>query len=128
MKNAQTELRSALLQLLRMDYGVELYNWNENILRVSFYRLSSVYNGFCTTFTFRGDWTEPEVNWQYSAPNKKAEKLVKRATSAALQIFKKRGSWDQVEQEFDYYKPLFNAVFKAKYSIPVELHTEGVNS
>ena len=127
MKNAQTELRSALLQLLRMDYGVELYNWDEKILRVSFYRLSSVYNGFCTTFTFSGDWTEPEVNWQYSTPNKRAEKLVKRATSAALQMFKKRGSWDLVEQEFDYYKPLFNAVFEAKYSIPVELHTEGVN-
>lgn len=130
MKNssAKIELRTALLQLLRMDYGVELYNWNENICRLSFYKLSSVYNAFCESHVFDDNWTAPAVSWQYATRNNRAERLAVRAVNAAVQLYRKTGSWDAVETEFKYFEPLSKSVYDAKYSIQRDLYAAGMGA
>lgn len=122
--NNRQELKNALFQLVKMDYGFEVYNDNENIVRFSFYHLGSVYNAFCTAVKINGDekFSEPSVEWQYAMPNKKAEKYAYKVVSAIIQL--KAVKYNGYAEEVEYYKNLSEMVYKAKYSTEVWLHTE----
>ena len=116
-------LKRELFQLVKMDYGFEIYNMNQNSIRFSFYHLGSVYNAFCSSFYFAGKWSEPGINWQYARENKKA---AKHAAAIVECLILMQGTADDLaEKEVSYYKTLSSKIFEAKYSIAVELHTIG---
>ena len=78
MRNSRETLKNSLYQLLKMDYGFELYNYNENVIRFSFYHLNSVHNAFCTSVYFRDKWSDPQIYIQYATHNARAEKHAKQ--------------------------------------------------
>lgn len=86
--NSRQELKNALYQLVKMDYGFEIYNDNNNLVRFSFYHLGSVYNAFCTAVKVNSEdnFSEPLINWQYATPNKKAEKYACKVVSAIIRL------------------------------------------
>ncbi len=119
--NVTEKLRHELFQLVKMDYGFEIYNMNGSAIRFSFYHLGSVYNAFCSTVYFRGEWSSPGIEWQYARENKKA---AKHAAAVVACLIRMQGTADDIaETEVNYYKALSEKVFHAKYSIAVELHT-----
>lgn len=124
MKNSRETLKNSLYQLLKMDYGFELYNYNDNMIRFSFYHLNSVYNAFCTSVYFRDKWTEPEINLQYAAGNKNVEKHAKQIVNSIINLYKLQKNFDLALSEIEFYKKRADAVFNAKYSIETILHTE----
>lgn len=123
MKNSIETLKNSLYQLVKMDYGFELYNDEDNIIRFSFYHLNSVYNAFCTAYKNNNRWYNSGISWQYATVNKKAalhaEKIV-TACIALRQLNKK----DLYNSEIEYYKNLSSVIYKAKYSNEVWLHTD----
>ena len=112
-------LKSKLFQLVKIDYGFEIYNKNSECIRFSFYHLGSVYNAFCTTVFFNGSWSAPRIEWQYAKQNKTAAELVKEIVICLLALQNNA----QAEKEVEYYKALSKQVFNAKYSIETQLHT-----
>lgn len=112
-------LKKLLLQLVKMDYGFEIYNKTPELIRFSFYHLGSVYNAFCTTLYFENTWTAPRIDWQYARPNEKAAQIAKEVVLCLLTL----KNDERAEQEVLYYKNLSTMVFEAKYTISVELHT-----
>lgn len=112
------KFKQKMLTLLKSDYGVELYDYNENFVRISFYHLGSVYNAFCSAFYD----DETSVNWQYAAHNKKVESAVKWITAFCVKCFHDGKHVDFVKSEFEYFKERSAAVFAAKYSIETDLH------
>lgn len=107
-----------------MDYGFELYNYNNNVIRFSFYHLNSVYNAFCVSVFYRDKWTDPNIELQYADGNKKAEKHAKQIVNSIINLYKLQKNFDLVLSEIEYYKKRADAVFNAKYSIETTLHTE----
>lgn len=122
MKSSREILKSELFQLVKMDYGFEIYNLSESVIRFSFYHLGSVYNAFCTSVFFDGKWSDPAINWQYASENKNAAKHAKKIVSCLVNLHRLKA--DKIaETEVNYYKALSDKVFSAKYSLDVELHT-----
>ena len=107
-----------------MDYGFELYNYNDNVIRFSFYHLNSVYNAFCTSIYFRDQWTDPEINLQYAAGNKTAEKHAKQIVKSIITLYKLQKNFDIALSEIEFYSKRAKAVFDAKYSIKTALHSD----
>lgn len=119
------KLKRELFQLVKMDYGFEIYNMNQTVVRFSFYHLGSVYNALCSSVYFQGKWSEPGVDWQYAQVNKTAAKHAIAITGCLMLM---QGTADDLaEKEVSFYKALSEKVFEAKYSISVELHTMGGN-
>lgn len=114
-------MRNELHALLKMDYGIEIYNMNENIIRLSFFHLNSFYNAFCTTLISENG-CNPSFNWQYARINKAVEKRVLRLINAVYSL-QARHKTELIENEFAYYKTLSDQVFNAKYTTAVMLHT-----
>jgi hypothetical protein len=112
-------LKSKLFQLVKIDYGFEIYTQNSELIRFSFYHLGSVYNAFCTTVKFNNQWSAPAIDWQYARENKTAATLAKEIVICLLAM----QSDPRAEKEVEYYKTLSQQVFNAKYSIDIELHT-----
>ena len=122
MGSSRETLKKELFQLVKMDYGFEIYTLSETVIRFSFYHLGSVYNAFCTSVFYNGHWTEPGIDWQYATPNKAAEKRAKKIVACLIALHNLKA--DQLsETETAYYKALSEKVFEAKYSIATELHT-----
>ena len=124
MKNSRETLKNSLYQLLKMDYGFELYNYSDTVIKFSFYHLNSVYNAFCTSIYFQDQWSEPSVNWQYAAKNKDVEKHAKKIVNSIITLYKLQKNFDIALSEIDFYKKRAQAVFDAKYSLTTTLHTE----
>lgn len=122
MKSSREILKQELFQLVKMDYGFEIYNLSDTVIRFSFYHLGSVYNAFCTSVFYNGRWIDPGIDWQYATPNKNAAKRAKKIVNCLIALHNLKA--DHIsESETAYYKALSEKVFSAKYSIETELHT-----
>lgn len=66
-------LKEKLRTLLRLDYSVEIYNYNPYSIRLSYSHLNSIYNGMAV-ITTDGYYF---LDRQYASRNVVAEKLVK---------------------------------------------------
>lgn len=120
--SSRETLKRELFQLVKMDYGFEIYNLSESVIRFSFYHLGSVYNAFCTSVFYNGRWTDPGIDWQYATPNKNAAKRAEKIVKCLIALHQLKA--DHIsETETAYYKELSEKVFSAKYAIAVELHT-----
>ena len=119
--NALERLKHELFQLVKMDYGFEIYNVNDTVIKFSFYHLGSVYNAFCTSVFYNGEWGEASINWQYAKSNKAAARHAAAVVDCLVRL---HGTADDLaEKEVEYYKALSDQIFNAKYSTAVELHT-----
>lgn len=125
-KNNYEILRGSLYALLKMDYKIELYNYNENSIKLSFYHLNSVYNAFVTSVNMNG-WSDSFIDYQYATKNKKATSYARRAISAVIAIYEKEKNFDNITKEFSFYGQRANAVFNAKYDLKTALHSVNVN-
>ena len=124
MKNSRETLKNSLYQLLKMDYGFELYNYSDAVIKFSFYHLNSVYNAFCTSIYFQDQWSDASISWQYAAQNKDAKKHAKKIVNSIITLYKLQKNFDIALSEIDFYKKRAQAVFDAKYSLTTTLHTE----
>lgn len=123
MKSSRETLKRELFQLVKMDYGFEIYNLSDNVIRFSFYHLGSVYNAFCTSVYHAEKWTDPGIDWQYARKNETAAKRAKKITQCLVNLHRLNAD-TLAETEVNFYKELSQKIFEAKYSIAVELHTE----
>ena len=121
-KNNYEVLRGSLYGLLKMDYKIELYNYNENSIKLSFYHLNSVYNAFVTSVNMHG-WSDSFIDYQYATKNKKATIYARRAINAVIAIYEKEKNFDNIIKEFDFYGERADAVFNAKYNLKTALHS-----
>lgn len=117
------QFKNCLYQLVKNDYGFELYNHNDNIIRFSFYHLNSIYNAFCTAVFFNGKWCAPSVNWQHAAENKRIANYVEKIVAFMAEYQKKYGNIEWCINEIEYYSKLADSVFHAKYDVKIMLHT-----
>lgn len=112
-------LKSNLYQLVKNDYGFEIYSKSDEYMRFSFYHLNSCYNAFCVVNLTTGEsWLE----WQYAKINKKIVSYVQKICDCIVNI-NRLNKFDLVEKEVNYYADLSHAVFKAKYATEIMLHT-----
>lgn len=123
MKSSREILKRELFQLVKMDYGFEIYNLSKNVIRFSFYHLGSVYNAFSASFFYADKWSDPGVNWQYARENKAAAKHANTIVNCLINLHR-LGADTISEKEVNYYKELSKKIFEAKYSLSVLLHTE----
>lgn len=117
------QFKNCLYQLVKNDYGFEMYNHNDNIIRFSFYHLNSTYNAFCTTVFFNNKWCAPSVNWQYATENKRIANYTEKIVAFMAGYQEKHGNIEWCLNEIEYYSKLANNVFHAKYDIGIVLHT-----
>lgn len=120
------DFKNCLYQMVKNDYGFEIYNNDENIIRFSFYHLNSVYNAFCTSVAINGEFGSPSINWQYAKENKRIAKYAEKIVAFMVEYKQKYGNIEWCEKEIEYYSQLSNAIYKAKYSTKIFLHTENL--
>lgn len=117
MINNMEQFRTALHNLVKMDYGFEAYNWTVNSFRFSFYHLNSCYNAFAVASDYIK--TDVGVEWQYATPNKKAGKY---ACEIALFVLMHPSKREEYLKEIEWYAQKAHAIFEAKYSYEVNAH------
>ena len=117
------QFKNCLYQLVKSDYGFELYNHNENIICFSFYHLNSLYNAFCTAVFSNNKWCVPYVDWQYATENKRIANYTKKIVAFMIEYHKNHGNIEWCINEIEYYSKLANNVFHAKYDTEIVLHT-----
>lgn len=120
------EFKVCLYQMVKNDYGFEIYNDDKNIIRFSFYHLNNVYNAFCTSVFFNESWGSPSINWQYANENKRIAKYAEKIVAFMVEYKQKHGNIEWCKNEIEYYSQLSNAIYKAKYSTEIFLHTENL--
>lgn len=118
------QFKNCLYQLVKNDYGFELYQANDKTIVFSFYHLNSVYNALCSAIQWKKDWYIQNIDWQYCQHNKKIENYVVKIVSFMVEQYRIYKNFDYCEKEVAYYKELSELVYKAKYQIDgVYLHT-----
>ncbi len=115
------KFKEDLLKLVRMDYHIKVYNYNDNIFTISFNHLNSYYNGLASVHINSTRYIS--INWQYHAKNKKAEKYIHNILNYIWTYKTLKNSYDWIIDELNYYNDLSQQIFNAKYNLDVVLHT-----
>lgn len=119
-KSDINNIKQYLHTLLKMDYTVGIYNYNNNVITLSFNHLNSVYNALASAII---DKKQIIIDYQYSAKNKKVEKIIYKILNYCIDNYKSYSDIQALENEIIFYKNLAQAVYNSKYSLNTILHT-----
>lgn len=119
-KSDINNIKQYLHTLLKMDYTVGIYNYNNNVITLSFNHLNSVYNALASAII---DKKQIIIDYQYSVKNKKVEKIIYKILNYCINNYKSELDIQTLEKEILYYKNLAQAVYNSKYSLNIVLHT-----
>ena len=117
------KLRNILQQIINNDYGIEIYDYSENLIILNFYHLNNVYNALC--YINLKDIRCNYIDWQYAPKNKKIEKLVIRLGNTIKEL-RIKNNFDFLINEFAHFKELANNIYNSKYSIELNLYNNEV--
>jgi hypothetical protein len=115
-----TKFKENVHRLLKMDYTVGLYNYNENIIQISFNHLNSVYNALAFIDLKSG---KIFFEWNYSRKNKTVENIIIKILEYMKTYYYLKKDLLWIESELLYFKNLAQKIYNCKYALNIEMHT-----